>query len=760
VGLSSRKAVGFALGLGLVVSLLNPAVALARPDLIVSTLGEPPSEARAGDTFALQSVVSNVGPDPTTILTTVKFYLMDGNTRVKNLKGVQAIDPLPAGQSQGGLMALSVYSDTEAGVYTVQACADADGDVSEVSNDNNCTDALTQITILESPDLVVTSVQNPVSTAGQNQEILAKSTVKNLGLVDAPPTITKYWLVSTANGSRHDLSGTQQVPLIEPGDSVTTQANARIRPETPPGQYKLQACANTGSAAVPEGDEENNCLTSSGNIQVTAVADLVITSVTVAPVLPTTLAPNAEIAFTVVVKNNGLAQARSSTMKFLLLNTSTGTEKNLNGTTSIPVVNAGASVTVQKTVKVYSDTASGTYTVQACADSAKIVVELSDNNNCGNADGVLTVQGVTISSADLVVTSVANPPTSVLPSATFDVAATVKNQGTDAAPASITSFFLVNASNGARKNTKLGQNVPGLAPGEFQSPTGTITLYSDTVPAAYFLEACADGPRSFLEANENNNCARSAGTITVQQVPNLVVSSITNPPGSAPLGSKFNVTNSVRNTGSVPAGATGTKYYLVSIVNGDRYDLKGSQAVPQLNAGQTFSLQVSVEIRDEAEDAPPTGSYKLQACADGDKVVVESNEDDNCMTSSGIVKVVGPPDLMTTSVTVRNAPLTVARGGAVTITAAIKNFGEGTAAASTARYWLVNAQTRKNLNGTHLYPQLTSGSSSSVQKVVTVFSDTVPGVYNVQVCADGNEVVPEVSETNNCFDSSTTVTVQ
>ena len=759
MGLSSSRAVGFAVGLGLGISVLNPAVALARPDLIVS-IGEPPSTARAGDSFALQSTVTNVGPDPTTILTTVKFYLMLGNTRVKNLKGVQAIDPLPAGQSQGGLMALSVYSDTEPGVYTVQACADADGDVTEVTNDNNCDDALTQITILESPDLVVTSVQNPVSTAGQNQEILAKSTVKNIGIVDAPSTIVKYWLVSNADGSRHDLSGTQQVPVLEAGDSFTSQGNARIRAETLPGSYKLQSCINTGSAAVPEGDEENNCLTSSGNIQVTAVADLVITSVTVVPALPKTLAPNADIAFTVVVKNIGLAQARAATMKLLLINTSTGTEKNLNGTASIPVVNAGASVTVTKTVKVYSDTASGTYTVQACADSTKIVVELEDNNNCGNADGVLTVQGVTVSQADLVVLSVADPPASVLPSATFDVTATVKNQGSEASPATITSFFLVNVSNGARKNTKLGQNVPGLAPGEFQSPTGTITLYSDTVPATYRLEGCADGPKSFLEVNDNNNCGPlSTGTITVQQVPNLVVSSLSNPPGTAPIGSKFNVTSSVRNTGSVTSGLTNTKYYLFSTLDGSRQDLKGGQPVPQLNAGQTFSSQVIVEIRG-GDDAPEPGTYKLRACADGRSVVVESNEDDNCFTSSGIVKVVGPPDLMVTSVTVRNAPLTVARGGAVTITAAIKNFGEGTAAAATARYWLVNAQTRKNLNGTHLYPQLTSGSSSSVQKVVTVFSDTVPGVYNVQVCADGNEVVPEVSETNNCLDSSTTVTVQ
>ena len=40
-------------------------------------------------------------------------------------------------------------------------------------------------------------------------------------------------------------------------------------------------------------------------------------------------------------------------------------------------------------------------------------------------------------------------------------------------------------------------------------------------------------------------------------------------------------------------------------------------------------------------------------------------------------KVVGPPDLVVTQVTVRNAPLTVARGGSLTITAAVKNLGEG-----------------------------------------------------------------------------------
>ena len=244
--------------------------------------------------------------------------------------------------------------------------------------------------------------------------------------------------------------------------------------------------------------------------------------------------------------------------------------------------------------------------------------------------------------------------------------------------------------------------MPALAPGASASPAAARPLFSDTLPGTYFVQACADGPKGVSEEVEANNCLNSAGTMTVQQVPNLVVSSVSNPPSTASIGGKFNFTNSVRNTGSVVAAATGTKYYLVSTVDGTKQDLKGNQAVPALNAGQTFSLQVSLEVRDETLP----GQYKVQACADGGKDVAESNEDDNCLTSSGIVKVVGPPDLVVTQVTVRNAPLTVARGATLTITAAVKNLGEGTAAASTTKYLLVHTVSgaTKNLNGTQVYP--------------------------------------------------------
>ena len=84
----------------------------------------------------------------------------------------------------GAAVALSVYSDTNPGTYSVQACADADEVVTEVSETNNCTTAVGAITILESPDLVVTSINNPTSSAGQGQPIAVKSTVKNIGPVE------------------------------------------------------------------------------------------------------------------------------------------------------------------------------------------------------------------------------------------------------------------------------------------------------------------------------------------------------------------------------------------------------------------------------------------------------------------------------------------------------------------------------------------------------------------------------------------------
>ncbi len=745
----------------------SPSLAVDKPDMVVTSVSDPPASALPGDSFALDVTVKNQGLGPANATSslpqiTTKFYLVVGNTK-KNLKGVQTVDlPIAAGESREGHLALSVYSDTAPGTYTLQACADGDGDISEAVENNNCTSALGQIVVQQAPDLIISSISNPPSNGLQGGPITVKDTVKNVGPVDADPTLTKYYLVSVVDGSKIDLklpSPPNPTPVLDPGDTYSEQQEATIRPETEPGQYFLQACAD-GAKTESEVDENNNCLTSSGKITVAAVPDLIVPSVTVTGAL--TVEPGDSLSISAVVTNQGEATAKSSTMKFILINTANGAQKNLNGTQSIPQLNANASTTVNKTVTVYSDTASGTYTVQACADSGKVVAETVEGNNCGDSTAIVTVQGITTTNADLLVTSVTPPPATALPGDAFTVTAVVQNQGTGDAPASTTSFYLVNTSTNAKKNLKGGQNVGPLAAGASEGPTSTITVYSDTAPGTYRMQACADGPKAVAETAEGNNCKDATGTLVLQQVPNLIVASIGNPPSSGALDGVINLKAGVKNTGNVQAGASDTKYYLVSIVDGSRQDLKGSQAVPALNPTQTFSITTALTIRDET--AP--GTYKAQACADGGKDVAETNEDDNCKTSSGTIHITGKPDLIVSAVSVKNAPLTVAPNGILTVTATFLNQGEGKAVASTGQYYLVNntatPPTVKNLkNGTQAVGALNGGGGKATfTKTVTVFGDTPTGAYVLRACADPGEDIPEASETNNCKDTTAIITVQ
>ena len=122
----------------------------------------------------------------------------------------------------------------------------------------------------------------------------------------------------------------------------------------------------------------------------------------------------------------------------------------------------------------------------------------------------------------------------------------------------------------------------------------------------------------------------------------------------------------------------------------------------------------------------------------------------------------GKPDLTIQSVSVKNAPLTLRRGGSLTITFDPKNLGEGDAVATTAKFLLVNttgAVQPRTLNGTQAVAALRSGAGTTYTKTVTVFNETALGEYFVQACADSLDIIDEASELNNCATSAAKVTV-
>ena len=181
--------------------------------------------------------------------------------------------------------------------------------------------------------------------------------------------------------------------------------------------------------------------------------------------------------------------------------------------------------------------------------------------------------------------------------------------------------------------------------------------------------------------------------------------------------------------------------------------------MPALNPVQVFNHSVSLKVR---ADTPP-GSYTLLGCADSGKVVVETNEDDNCQASATAVQVTGLPDLIVSSVRLATPLVTVSIGGTLPITVVVKNQGFANAAGSTVKLSLVvspGAAPVKTLLESQAVPAVAQSGKQTVVPTATIPSGTPPGTYVVQACVDPGKLVPESSDENNCGTSVDTIKVQ
>jgi hypothetical protein len=118
--------------------------------------------------------------------------------------------------------------------------------------------------------------------------------------------------------------------------------------------------------------------------------------------------------------------------------------------------------------------------------------------------------------------------------------------------------------------------------------------------------------------------------------PDLPTTAPSTPPATAARGGTFKPADTVKNQGSVSAGASTTQYYLSTsgLKDGGAILLAGSRSVSSLSAGQTSSGNVNVTI----PAITPNGTYYVVACADDvgapPGAVVETSEDNNCLAST------------------------------------------------------------------------------------------------------------------------------
>jgi len=123
----------------------------ARPDLVVNSLTNPPAVAFLGSGFSAGDRTRNVG-SATARATVTRYYLSENGRRTA--VGKRSVALLKPNTSSAGSVTAKVPDTLETGVYSLVACADGAGGVTEASERNNCRTAATKITIKKPPPRV------------------------------------------------------------------------------------------------------------------------------------------------------------------------------------------------------------------------------------------------------------------------------------------------------------------------------------------------------------------------------------------------------------------------------------------------------------------------------------------------------------------------------------------------------------------------------------------------------------------------------
>jgi subtilase family serine protease len=312
------------------------------------------------------------------------------------------------------------------------------------------------------------------------------------------------------------------------------------------------------------------------------------------------------------------------------------------------------------------------------------------------------------------------------------------NQGAGAASSSATRFFLsANATLEAGDTGLQSRGVGPLDPGGSSTATTTLSLPASIATGTYYLLAQADGDAAIPELNEVNN-TRAA---IVRIGPDLTVSAFSAPPRGA-AGGTLAVTDTVRNSGSGPAGASLTAFYLSADLALDAGDarLAPTRAVPALLANETSTGTTTVTLPDVAP-----GVWFLLANADDTRAVVETQEINNLKFATLLVG----PDL--TFLTV-SSPTTAVAGTTIAVSTVVRNSGAAPAGASIVRFYLsTNTSVDAGdvqLGATQAVPALAPDGSASATTQVPLPSGMTGSFYLLMV-ADAGQAVTEASESNN-----------
>lgn len=544
-----------------------------QPDLVLVSLTHTPPTPTTADTMTFAVVIQNTG--------TGEAGPCDLSVQVSGA-------PTPATYSVPALAPNAIHTVshqfalTNPAEYTVTATVDASHGVAESDETNNTkTDSFT--VKRPQPDLVLVSLTHTPVTPTTADTMTFTVVVQNTGTGEAGPCV-----LSVGAGGE-STPATYSVPALAP-NAARTFTRQLAFPN--PAEASVTATVDSGQS-VAESDEANNTKTDTFTVKAPTL-DLVVLSLTIAPLNPTTLDT---VTVTATVQNNGTAQTGPSQLAVTVLG---------QGGPAYYDVPALAPNTPHLVNHQVSLTNARDYTVVAVADATGVLTETDETNNART-----NTFTVALPKPDLIVFSLTHSPLSPTTTNEVTFTAVVQNVGASNAGPSVLTLRV------GAESTPTRYSIPALAPNALYA-----TNRQQRLPLAQTCQvvATADADNTVAEANEDNNLKLDTFELTPAG-PDLAVVSVSCAPSAPVTSNTIRITTTVKNLGLVPADSC-----LLSL------QIEGSESpasftVPTLAPGATHAATWEGQLT-------VPGRYLLTATVDAGQSVVEYDESNNQLTNT------------------------------------------------------------------------------------------------------------------------------
>jgi len=659
------------------------------PDLVIWDISQDPAEPWDIDPVTTVTViVKNIGN--TDVETTTTLYVSINGTDY-----YFKTPPLDAGEE----FAVEIeILDPDAGTYDVCAYTDWYGEQPETREDNNsvCYD----FDVMEAlPDLIVETLTHDPEEATTADTITIKAVVKNIGLIPAGESVLAIFV------GDEDPPETYAIPELAPGETYEVEREVEI-PD--PGLYIITAIVDYEEEVDELREKKFNIFLDAVEVLEAPKPDLVIDTLDHDPADPNT---DDTVTITAIVKNIGDAEAGESDLVLVVDGTPTSY--------TVPALAPDETFQVEKDVN-FPDP--GSYPVEAMADAGFEVDEQDEENNTAED----TIEVTAAPRPDLIVSSLTHDPANPTTWDIVTITAIVKNVGNLAAT---TSTLELKVDDEASPTLF---EIPALDPNETFQVQRQET-FAD--PETYEVTATADLYDDVDESDEANNVATDSIEVTLPEVPDLAVISLTHDPADPTILDTITITAVVKNVGNAEA----TTSTLSIEVEGE--STPALFEIPILPIGAEFEVEREVTI-----DTP--GTYEVTAMADAPEEIIELDEENNVLTDEIEVKGIGP-DLIVESLT--HDPVDPTTWDNITFTAVVKNDGTTSAGASKLEL-RVGGET---VAPTYDVPALDPGETFEVERTVNL---PVAQGYTATATADIENVVEEYNEDNNVTTDLFTVT--